>query len=198
MRRAQRDVDAGTGAIESVSDDGASITVADNQVRIDAKGPAAASCTCPAHAVCRHILVAMLLLRTQPTVPNEEAAEPALESAVFELCALTDEQIAKFAGKDMDKALALTFESLETAFEDHGTSTTVRLTELNASITFIAGNAMKDAAYKGPKTRKRLLTTVAALAVRKREGLAVSGARQEDISEPTVSKAFIGSRAAID
>jgi hypothetical protein len=47
-------------------------------------------------------------------------------------------------------------------------------------VTFIAGLGLKGAAFKGPKTRTRLLVTAAALVLRTRHGLAVELAEAED------------------
>ncbi len=171
LRRAQRELESGQGKLDSIDDNKAVIMVGEESVTIDEKGPLASSCTCKAHGVCRHILVAILLLRDQ--LPDEKENETGSESfnALTELCSLTDEQIITFAGVDWSKSLSLINENLKFSIHEEGPTLSVRMVELDSSVTFIAGNGLKGAAFKGPKSRKRLLITVAALVVRQREGL---------------------------
>ena len=170
LRRARRDLESGAGKIEAMDDAKATVTIDDLSVELNAKGPEASSCTCKAHGVCRHILHAVLLLRAQPDEAEDANECEDVQSAVTDICALTDEQVAKFAGADWDKAILLADDDLGVAFENEGVNITVRLVSMDASVTFIAGGGLKGAAYKGLKTKKRLLSTLAALLVRKREG----------------------------
>jgi len=171
LRRAQRVLESGLGKIESVDENKAIIMVGEESVTIDGKGPLASSCTCKAHGLCRHILVAILLLRDHLPDENKKEAESEPFNAMTELCSLTDEQIITFAGADWSKSLSLITGDLQFSIHEEGPTVSVRMVELDSSVTFIAGNGLKGAAFKGPKTRKRLLTTVAALVVRQKEGL---------------------------
>lgn len=191
LRRAQRDLASGIGRVESVDDVKAIVAIDDLTIELDAKGPASSSCTCKAHGVCRHIILAVLLLRDQQDEASELDVVADTSDAATRICSLTDEQIAKFAGADWESAIGLAAEDTEITYEDEGINTTVRLTEMNASVTFIAGNDLKGAAYKGPKTRKRLLTTLAALAVRQRAGLLVTDSTPIPTTSKRLSAAFI-------
>ena len=62
----------------------------------------------------------------------------------------------------------------------------------DTSITFIAGQNLRQAAYKGPRTRRRLLTTVAAITVRRRAGVVASKATNvAESARPPVSDEFV-------
>ena len=174
LRRAQRDLASGKGELISLEPGEAGVAVDEYTVTLDAKGPLSSSCTCRAHGLCRHILLAILLLREHFAKSAGDEDKPA-SSALTEVCAIADEDIARYAGADWGKALGLIADGLELVFEDEGINVTVRMTELNAQVTFIAGNGLKGAAYKGPKTRKRLLVTAAALLLRQREGVLPAG-----------------------
>ena len=169
LRRAHRDLDAGLGTVESIDHQKACVAVEDLLVTLTEKGPQHSSCTCKAHGVCRHILLAVLLLRAQDSKNQSDAQTQT--SVVSEVCALTEEELAKFAGADWSKAIDLAADPMDVGYSDHGMNATVQLIEMDASVTFIVGNELKAAAYKGLKTKKRLLITLAALLLRKRAGL---------------------------
>ncbi len=188
LRRAQRDLASGHGRVNSVDDVRAIVSIDDMTIELDAKGPTSSSCTCKAHGVCRHILHAILLLRDWQDEPDAKTDSP---NAVTQICSLTIEQVVKFAGADWDRAIGLAADDLGVTFDEKGINITVRLAEMNAAVTFIAGNGLKGVAYKGPKTRKRLLTTLAALAVRQREGLQVADGSFPPAASPTLSSKFI-------
>ena len=181
LRRAQRDLASGKGKLVSLESGEASVSVDEHTVTLDAKGPLSSCCTCKAHGLCRHILLAILFLR-ELFAESAGAEDKPVSSALTEVRAMPDEDIVRFAGADWDKAVGLVADGLEVAFEDEGINVTVRMSELNAQVTFIAGSALKGAAYKGPKTRKRLLVTAAAILLRQREG--VSPAQKPGASAP--------------
>ena len=188
LRRAQRDLDSGKGELVSLEPGEASVSVDEHTVTLDAKGPLSSSCTCKAHGLCRHILLAVLLLREHFAKSAGDEDKP-VSSALTEVSAIPDEDIARFAGADWDKAVGLVADGLDVAVDDEGVNVTVRMKELNAQVTFIAGNALKGAAYKGPKTRKRLLVTSAAILLRQREGASPAG--MPSASAPGIATEFI-------
>ena len=191
LRRAKRVLGENQGQIETVDKDKAVVNVEGCRVELYAKGPASSSCTCKAHGVCRHMLHAILLLRNQGSAVAEPGIEAEASNSVTEICSLADEEVIKFSGTDWAKAAELAASELDVSFEDEGINITVRLAELNAAVTFISGNGLKGAAYKGPKTRKRLLTTLAALAVRQREGRGIPKESVPSNAVRVVSAEFI-------
>ncbi len=187
LRRAQRDIGKGNGEVVAVDSKQAEIATDGQTVSIDARGPAAATCTCPAAGICRHIVLAVLLLREPEDEPGQDAP-----SALEELCGLTDAQLQKFAGTDWEKAVTISASDEATEVAESGHSLVVSFPELEASVTFIAGQGMRQAAYKGPRTRQRLLTTVAVISVRKREGVVSAEAEAvEEGTRPAISAGFI-------
>ncbi|MES9991274.1 MAG: SWIM zinc finger family protein [Candidatus Thiodiazotropha sp.] len=174
LRRAQKDVDSGLVRIDKADEKAATISVGEETVEVDENGPKSASCTCKAHGICRHIVAAVLMLRTQQSSVEETSDESQSISASKEICALTEEQVIKFSGADWSKSLALMSGNLQVNIHEEGLNVAVLFEDMDAKVTFIGGSGLKGAAYKGPKTRKRLLSTVAALLVRQNEGLQLS------------------------
>lgn len=173
LRRASRDLQAGVARVDSLTDAEAVLSVGDEKTTLLASGPKASTCSCKAAGVCRHILLAILLLREQLPA-SAETDDEAVPGACEKLCAASVAQLQKFAGADWDKALALNGSEPDCRVDERAPNVTVQFPELDATITFIAASEWKDAIYKGPKTRQRLLTTVAALQVRLLHGLRVS------------------------
>lgn len=78
VRRAAKDVEAGKVAWETAPH----LLRADGQlVRIDAGGPARASCDCPAPGVCKHILAAVIWLRNAAPEPGASNMTNAADGA---------------------------------------------------------------------------------------------------------------------
>jgi hypothetical protein len=81
LRRAAKDVEAGKvgwsppgGATSTIEADG-------QPVELDARGPQHARCSCPAPGLCKHILAAVLWLRTLPATPPAPPPAPAASPA---------------------------------------------------------------------------------------------------------------------
>ena len=166
MRRARRDLEAGKAEVQT-RDANAAVVIADGQtVNIDGKGPAKASCTCPATGVCRHILLAVLVLRSEGDGP---AAEPG-QSAAEELAALDEAALRKFAGADWDKALTHARMSAELAPEHQGQNLSVPLADTDHAVIFLAGQGLAGAVFKGPKSARRRAVAAAALLARAKGG----------------------------
>lgn len=88
LRRAQKDLEKQPPVLVEEAADSLTMGVGEHHVRMDARGPGHAQCSCPAGGVCQHILAAALALQhTEPAaepatvVPQVAAMEPALESA---------------------------------------------------------------------------------------------------------------------
>ena len=166
MRRAGRDLEAGKAEVQT-RDAGAAVVIADGQtVHIDGKGPAKASCTCPATGVCRHILLAVLVLRSEGDGP---AAEP-VQSAAEELSALDEASVRKFAGADWDKALTHARLSAELSPEHQGQNLLVPLADTDHPVVFLAGQGLAGAVFKGAKSARRRAVAAAALVARAKDG----------------------------
>ncbi|NOR63798.1 MAG: hypothetical protein GQ535_15075 [Rhodobacteraceae bacterium] len=167
LRRAHRDVQAGKVIIETFTDNEAGLVVADYKVSIPVEGSAGATCDCPAEGVCFHILAAIIALR-EIKAPKDSGAKTA---RAF-VRSLPEKALRKFAGADWSGAGVLADNAPNFRFCDEGANCAVTISQPAASVTFIGAGGLKQALYKGPKSRKRLLVTSAALALRDLAGIA--------------------------
>ena len=184
LRRAMRDLDKGKASIESRDDTSAEITADGQTVKMSAEGPAAATCTCPAQGVCRHRLLAVLALRDAGDDADVEQT-----SAVDFLSSLDGAAIEKFAGADWSRVVSLALEPGATDIKADGPNVTVAIDDLDASVTFISDQRLRDAVYKGKKTLQRVCVALAALLVRSANGIAVDAS--EAVAQTTVSNEFL-------
>lgn len=110
LRRAQKDLEKAPVADGDVEDGGDALTVTTSgqRVRIEARGPGQATCTCPATGVCQHILAAAIGLQRlgagdAPAVdeaePEAGAAEDPSEALRASLLALPGAALVSHAGK---------------------------------------------------------------------------------------------------
>ncbi|WP_208354031.1 hypothetical protein [Pseudaestuariivita rosea] len=171
VRRAGRDAEAGKATITSRDATAAVIEADGYTVEIDEGGAKAARCPCPATGVCRHIILAVMTLRES----GGDTAPPDLPLAQDELSQLSQEAVQKFAGADWDKAVNLARVSTDAKIEPEGLNLRVTLPDAPAPVVFMAGQALKEAVFKGPQTRKRLFVAAATVAFR-----AISGAQPLD------------------
>ncbi|SMR82059.1 hypothetical protein SAMN04488030_2398 [Aliiroseovarius halocynthiae] len=200
-------------------DDDAKVLVDGHHVLIPASGPQSATCNCPAPGMCSHILTAMLVLRNvtdaEPSAPiAPHSAAPSLDEAspkvgaIDWMVALDAQTLRKFAGADYPGATNLAATAI---ILDRAATAQINFTSPEASVTFVSEQPLKDALYKGPGSRKRLVITAAALAVRDREGVArdalqdtvaqeqsaaLTDATLSDISaaiEAAIAQVFLGS-----
>lgn len=190
VRRAARDLSAGKATLIDV-DESAAQVIADGQtVQLDSRGPAAATCTCSAQRMCRHILLCILFLREASL--DSDAQPTGSISAREELCSLSPAAVKKFAGADWARAAALLADATAVDIADSASSVTVTLNDLDAKVTFIAGQSLREAAYKGAAARKRVAVTLGVLHVRASAGVAAIADERELAAElPPVSGTFL-------
>lgn len=198
VRRALRDVEAGLVSVKQRDGKAATVIADGQEVAIDATGPRKAKCACPAEGVCRHILIAMIALRqAAPTAEAENAdvgealPQPAGSLAVAAICGLRQAEVEAFAGADWAAAVVLAGAPGETRFVVAEASCTVEIDGGAASVSFLA-DGLKGAVFKGPKARKRLMVAAAALLLRAREGMTLTGiAAADDTEASMLSRAFL-------
>ncbi|SDE77977.1 hypothetical protein [Rhodospira trueperi] len=186
LRRARRDHEAGRASVLERTGGEARVQADGQTVEIDGRGPAAARCDCPATGICRHILLAVLALRDGPSPPPdtpEASPAPAPPNAAADVAALPEDALAAFAGADLSAALRIAAEGA--SIEDDGAGCHVAFPEPKGRVTFIAGQGLAGAAYKGPKTRRRLYVTAAALCLRMAAGVALSDDRRRNAEPET-------------
>jgi hypothetical protein len=113
VRRAVKDLEREPISIASTKD-AVEVRVGAEVVRIDERGPKHARCSCPARAACRHLLAAIMFLRSQ-SHPREEADPEALAA---EILAVDLESLTRWAGKRiLREAIAVLAEEPEPSIE---------------------------------------------------------------------------------
>ncbi|MEL6522136.1 MAG: hypothetical protein AAFQ66_14300 [Pseudomonadota bacterium] len=203
VRRASRDLGAGKAEIVERDAVSAKVTADGHTVTLTADGPSAAECTCPATGVCRHIVLAVLALRAEAPDEGEQAGEAPqapVPTAREELEALDETALKKFAGADWDKAINQAAISAEATVTEDGPNLSVRLPDTEALVMFLAGQGLKGAVFKGPKTTKRRVVAAAALVVRMQAGTQSLDAlsRDEPDTETLAADFLVSVRAAIE
>jgi len=208
VRRATRDLEAGLAQVTERGATSAAVVADGQTVAVDARGLAHCRCTCPAGGVCRHIVLAILALRRADaaTATPAAAAAPAPvaaaqtgesteppQRAVDDLRALSEADLRKFAGAAWADAVALAGASHDAGIHEEGHNCRVEFVAAAVTVTFIAGQPLKGAAYKGPKTRARVVTAAAAIVIRARHGVAIEAAEQAAPSEQHLSAEFLAS-----
>jgi hypothetical protein len=173
LRRAGKDVEA--GAVGDISREGADtiIAVESETVTLPPEGPAKARCTCPAPGICRHILAAVLVLKSRL------AAAPAPVSAAdphAEILALSDEDLRKFAGKPVLRRALELAESFggRIAFERAGDTLKLRLPGRPEPVIYVAGAGPEGMIAKLPEKHRKLVLAAALLAYRQAHGADLS------------------------
>lgn len=186
LRRASRDLAAGLAQIVERSAEAAVVHADDQTVTLRASGLRDATCGCSAGGVCRHMTLAVLALRA---VGAAEPAPAAAPSALDRVCALEEEGLQRFAGADWPKALELAASATVSA---SSSPCIVSFDDGAATVSFIEGLlTLKDAAYKGPKTKRRLFVTAAALAARAGRGLVPASVAKTARLHASLSPAFL-------
>lgn len=180
-RRARSDLEAGRATVKQRDATSAVVEAEGQTISIDARGPKAAKCTCPASGICRHVLVAVMALNADSAAPTEgtSASQAATPTATEELCALTQDNIQAFAGADWNAAVALAAASSQSEIQGNGRNCTVEIAGYPASVAFLAGVGLKGAAFKGPKARARTVIAAAAILLRAKHGVAVDVTGEE-------------------
>lgn len=166
VKRAKRDLAANKAVIESVTDTRAIVNVGDNTVQFTGPALGNSNCTCSATSVCRHMVLAVLALRAAPQQDVELQT-----SAAVEINALTEAELRKFAGAEWDKAVTLARISGNAVVTKESLNLSVTLRDVEHSVTFLAGQGMQGAAFKGAKSARRRVVAAAAIVARAQAGV---------------------------
>lgn len=190
VRRARKDLEKGEASRFDVTPAGVVVAVGDGTVTMPAGGPAAAVCTCPAGARCRHVLVATLFLQQQlaespppsgPSAASEPTAAPLAGDAVAaprnagpaELLGLSQEDLVKWVGRKTLREAANLVEMLPAsgASISEGGSTVVCFPNTTVEVRYLPGGGLDGLITTAPaKSRERYLAA-AVLAIRRAHGL---------------------------
>jgi len=182
VRRASRDLQNGLAEITERTEHSATVLSQGHVVIIDAAGPSAARCDCPASSICRHIVLAVMLLRdTQPTSVQPEN-QPCVTD---EVCSWSEKDLMKFSGAGWSAAVVLAQNSPNANCQEQGPNCTVKLSDEFDAVVFISGQGLKGAVYKGPKTRARIVICACAIALRSQNGLMLDDTALK-VTEPAI------------
>jgi len=101
LRRARKDLEESVPQILSETETKLVVQLGEAEVTLPALGPKAATCSCPASGICRHILSAILYLQSPSLTEtaSEAVAKVAEISVLAEILALELKTIERFAGK---------------------------------------------------------------------------------------------------
>jgi len=122
-----------------------------------------------------------------PTPPTDASGSTASD----DLKALGEATLRKFAGAAWQPAVALADSSADATIHEEGRNCRVDFVATAISVTFIAGQPLKAAAYKGPKTKARVVTAAAAILVRSRHGVGVESVEPAAAPEASISPEFL-------
>ena len=115
LRRAQKDLEKNPPVTVEESAERVTVSLGEIRVSLDARGPAHATCSCPAASVCQHVLAAVLVLQKsdatasqapRTTEPTSDSSAPAhhgggalLAALQAELLQINPGELSKHAGK---------------------------------------------------------------------------------------------------
>ncbi|AOO82669.1 SWIM zinc finger family protein [Bosea vaviloviae] len=188
VRRAARDVEEGKASVSGWEGETAIVSADGETVRIDARGPAKASCTCPAPGICRHRVAAVLLLQQQE---EEAPAENAAASLIAEITALPEEAMIRFAGRAAWRA-AQEIAAHGGEVSDTGTALVITLRGDDSEVRYLRGLGIEGMVSKASPARRKALHAAALILVRQAAGVMVSESSAEAEKAPAgADEAFL-------
>jgi hypothetical protein len=193
VRRAARDVEEGKVALSGWDGDAALVAADGERVRIDARGPARAECSCPAPGVCRHRIAAVLLLQS-----GAQAAEVTAPPLAEEIAAIPEEALLRFAGRAGWRA-ALEIAAAGAEIVEADAALVVRLSGEEHEVRYLRGLGVAGMVSKAPPARRKTLHAAALIAVRRQSGVepAEAAAEAVEVAAP-IDPAFLADvRAAL-
>ncbi|OWJ64637.1 hypothetical protein BWR60_23750 [Inquilinus limosus] len=161
LRRAT--ADAGRVRVEREDERSADLILDGETVRLDTKGLATSTCTCPAPGICRHRLAAAIHLRGA----TAEAASTDW-AAVFD--AIGIEELARYAGRSGWRNALVAAPEVAVEIKSETSSLTVRLGTAEP-VVFLAVGGLDAAITKAALKDRKACVVAAALAARRALGL---------------------------
>lgn len=171
VRRARRDVEEGKVSLAGVAGDHADLLADGQAVRIDVRGPKAATCACKSAAMCRHRIAAVLFLQTAPAASAESPAAPDAADPREVIAALDLAALERWAGKASWRAAReIAGDARVEDAQPHAVA--VRLDGLDDPVLILRGQGPDGIVSKAPKARQKAMHAAAVLAARRHFGLA--------------------------
>jgi hypothetical protein len=206
VRRAHRDVAAGTARIARHDATEAIVEVDDAIATLRPGGLRKATCTCPAREMCRHIVAAVILLRGAPAPPPaavEEAAAAAPPAVAAPIVTAASDPLTEILGlseADLVKAFGrATLARAAEAFDVEAPPPAIELSRTGCTVAFaglppvryVAGAGIAGMVCKAPAAKAKLLRARALLAVRRAHGVVPEqepAASSAEVADETVGR----------
>jgi hypothetical protein len=194
VRRARKDLESAMPKVLAAEGDRLRLQVEDATVAVDPT-PSRSTCSCPATGICRHILGALMFLREAPGTEGEGTKggdakvgpATAAPSAAEEMVIVTDEELAKWAGKALvGRAARALRHGLVVEFEEAGAILAQFLTR-NVTCRWMPGGGLAGmvCSCHAPEACEHKVAAVLAYQV-------ASGRRTLDDVEPAALDASAG------
>jgi hypothetical protein len=163
LRRAYKDLEQNSVSWISQDEKCACLAIDGHEVRLNAKGIPAASCSCPAPGICKHILTVSLWLRSNTASGNTSSKRPVIDD-------LLDQEptaIFKSAGiANLRKARQLLSElSQSPIIQESDSGLTVELIEMELTVTFLTGGTLETAVSSAPEKQAKAIHLAALISV---------------------------------
>lgn len=199
VRRAASDLEAGLVTFLAREGETATIIADGETVRIDARGPAAAACSCPAKGICRHRIGAVLLVRREAEAADTTSDGDVGARLIAEIAALPAGRLERFAGRAAFRA-AVEIAQAGAEVTADGSALVVRLASEPVEIRYLPGLGPEGMVSKAVQARRKILHTAALIAIRRQAGIGSDEpmAVEADASSETIDPAFLAEvRAAL-
>lgn len=198
VRRAQRDVLTADCHLVSEDENGIAVAVGRETVRLSSAGLATARCSCLAHSMCRHILMAALFLSEQPS-ESAQAANDTATKPIDELLAIDAAELERRFGKKAYRdALALLQAGSTVAIESSATVVVVRFPDKSVECRYYVGSGLAGmTATAGPRSATKF-QAAAVLAYQQQHGRLLIAETEEDGIDPAILAACRSARSLLE
>jgi len=206
LRRAAKDVEAGKLRWAESDDSASTVEVDDQRVDLDARGPQYSRCNCPAPGLCKHILAAVVWLRTpSPTPSGALTASSLVATATSEPDPLDDVLALDSAALFKDAGVAATRQAAQTPvtgveWRVHGGTLIFDLPDLGVTCRWIVGAGFAGMVSEVAAGQRKAIHLIALAALRSAMGkplhwplgLAPSARPAADSELAPSERAFLG------
>jgi hypothetical protein len=206
LRRAAKDVEAGKICWSESTGNASTLEVDGQSVELDIRGPQHTRCNCPAPGLCKHILAAVLWLRTVPAKPSEAAsAGGAVASSagpsdpLADVLATESTILFKAAGVAATRQAAQT-PAIALEWRVQGGALVMELADLGVTCRWIAGGGFAGMVSEVAAAQRKTVHLMALAALRLALGqpLAWPKGLVSTAKPPSESELTPGERAFLD
>ncbi|PUA28799.1 MAG: hypothetical protein B0W54_10295 [Cellvibrio sp. 79] len=162
LRRAYKDLESNPVEWVDNTNESGRLAIDGQEILLTAKGIPAATCSCPAPGICKHILAASIWLRTNAVTIAHSTA-----NALADLLALNPESLFKSAGiANVRKTQQLLAEFTRApCVQESGTNLVIELSDLDIKVNFLAGGALDTMVSSAPEKQAKAIHLAAIISV---------------------------------